>query len=69
VNCQDRSFILFSSIVGIAHHPRAVEKATAGERPIINMRQAATSTLEGMDEFRRLFGRCDDPGCRHCANG
>ena len=62
MNCQERAFILYANIVGMAHHPRVDPSA------VMPPHRAAGRTLEYMDEFRRTFGKCDDPRCRHCAN-
>lgn len=67
MNCQDRAFILYSQIVGIQHHPRAMEKVAAGELQRLPPRQAVGRTLEYMDAFRETFGRCGDERCRFCS--
>jgi hypothetical protein len=66
MNCQDRAFILFSQIIGIAHHPRAVEQAKQKGRELVSLTDASRATADGMIEFRRMFGACDDPNCRAC---
>ena len=66
MNCQERAFILYSQIVGIAHHPRAVEAAKKDGRPVVSYRTAALDTTDAMIEFRNQFGACGDPGCKFC---
>lgn len=66
MNCQDRAFIIYSQIVGIAHHPRAVQEARKEERPLISLRDAALTTADAMMEFRSVFGTCNDPNCKFC---
>lgn len=67
MNCQDRAFIIYSQIVGIAHHPRAVESAMKTGAPIVSLKNAALATADAMIEFRNTFGKCGDPNCKTCA--
>jgi hypothetical protein len=57
MNNADRWFLIYSSIVGISHHPRAVENAKQYGRVIVSFKQAADQTDEAMFEFYRRFGR------------
>lgn len=67
MNCQDRAFILFSQIVGIAHHPRRVEEAKKHGEEVLSLKKAALTTANAMIEFRNTFGKCGDPNCKTCA--
>ena len=66
MNCRDLAAVIYSQIVGISHHPRAVEEARHGGRPIVALHQAITATDDALIEFRRRYGKCDDPNCKEC---